>query len=249
MWANVQKIIRHITVFFGEWKISTQKMRIKEREKGCFSDYLSHTEVSFSKSAGTCLEQVKWAKKLLCDGKIKKALKCEANKNRAYDEFDEIKSALFEVRFAYALQTHSLSAEYEFPCGLGKTTVDFKILGSPEWFIELTSLRETNHIKEKSFQESNFFGAMLDSDDESKEIIKIQNAILNKVTNSKGDPIKFLESSSNQYNMIIIDIRSSLLNSLDEKDCWLSCYGSFSLSNIEHGHFCRYWTEDGKKNI
>src|SRR5947207_532469 len=48
---------------------------------------------------------------------------------------------LFEARFAFALLQQRIAATYEFNAGVGATTVDFLVPGTPEWLIELVSIQ------------------------------------------------------------------------------------------------------------
>ncbi|VEB39315.1 Uncharacterised protein [Legionella sainthelensi] len=126
---------------------------MSKQNLGKFTDYLSVDEVEFSKKAGKALQTASWGKKMLLDPKISSALAIEKNGNRTYEEFSSIKSALFEVRFAYVLQQRKLDdAEYETKTGIGKSTVDFKFnYNGSTWLIELTSIRESDAVK-KSYE-------------------------------------------------------------------------------------------------
>ena len=232
-------------------KITTQN------EKGCFADYLKSEEVSFSKMAAETLKECPWAKKLLNDLKINRATQVKPDNNRDYASFNEIKSALFEVRFAYSLYKLGLTAEYEHDCGLGDSSVDFKIkIGNYTWLIELTSCRESLEVKKHTTIYENYFSYCsvsnpVSNSPEVVDIIKTQQAILNKVFNKKNKPIKFPSPvpGENFVHMILTDMRAFNAGGSDTYDYCNIAFGSDPLKNVNGGSCCRYWRDKDKEHI
>lgn len=160
---------------------------------GCWTDPLSDYETTFSKEAAKKLEdKAPWAKKLLCDPKIRNAINIEQNESRTPTETKQIKAALFEVRFAYALYLAGLTAEYEYKTGVANSTVDFKLNSDPNWLIELTSLRESKAVKDATLKSDDGTVAYVSTTEpgsnspETLDLIKAQQAIFSKVANKDG---------------------------------------------------------------
>jgi hypothetical protein len=113
-------------------------------------------------------------------------LQCTSNPGRSDDEKSEIKSALFEIRFAYAIHCAGCIAEYECSSGIGNSTVDFLIHGKnnqSRWLVELTSLRESKAIKNNTSTCGNVsecvsISSQYENSIEVIDIIKVQQAIL-----------------------------------------------------------------------
>ena len=227
-------------------------------KKGCFADYLIQDEVVFSKIAAKELEKILWAKKLLEEPKVTRAIQTEPDNNRKYSDLNEIKSALFEIRFAYSVYKSGLIAEYECNCGLGDTSIDFKIEDSNyTWLIELTSCRESSEVKKNTTISDNYFNYCsisnpLKNSPEVVDIIKTQHAILNKVCN-KAKPIKFpvIQNSNNKgLHMILVDMRSFNAGMSDYCDYANIACGSKFLINVDNGAYCRNWIDqNGKVNL
>ncbi|MDP3269796.1 MAG: hypothetical protein Q8M40_12235 [Legionella sp.] len=222
---------------------------MSQPSEGFFTDYLSVSEVNFTTDIAKELIQVIWAEKLLQDNKISHSLQIQPDSQRNYSEFNEVKSALFEVRFAYALHTKQLIAEYEANTGIGNTTVDFKVKSNGNtWLIELTSLRESTAVKSATSNDKDNFTQYISISDEKTnspevlDLIKLQNAIYGKVTkeiNNKYTPIKFPKIADNTYHTIIVDARSFNAGIFDYHDFFIVVNGSHRLRNIDEGFLCR----------
>ena len=230
----------------------------KNRKQGILSDNLTDREVTFTKKAAESLSNVDWARKLLKSNKIARALAVTPNRNRSYDDTNEIKSALFEVRFAYAIYKAGLNAEYEFSSNMKGSTVDFKVIGNTNWLIELTSLRESSAVKDNTKTENEYFEfisrtkAGAENSPEIRDLIKLQSAICCKISDSKtpnkiGNPIKFPEIKPNLYQMILVDVRSFMGVGGDFYDWFNVAYGSKKLASLDQGIHCRYLKDNEGK--
>lgn len=110
---------------------------------------ITYEEIEYTK---TCVQEIKsclWANKLITEfNKIKKI----------NDEFpEEIRALLFEIRFAYALCKLGHGIQNGYKCGtrnseIGVSDVDFCIteINGTKWLVELTSLNESDDVKEKT---------------------------------------------------------------------------------------------------
>lgn len=238
-------------------------MSSNESEKnkaGWFTDYLSEKEVSFSLEAAKKLQACPWAKTLLKEQKITRAIKkLEQHKHGKefnQDERGEIKSTLFEIRFAYNIFTLGLTAEYEHRNGVGKSSTDFKVIKDGNtWLIELTSCRESNEVKNNTIVTDdwacyNSISSPSKNSSEITDIIKIQQAILNKVVNKNDNPTKFPEVQENFFHVILVDMRSFNAGHSDRYDYFNIAYGSETLSSIcDNNANCREWIDqNGKQN-
>ena len=229
-----------------------------KNQSGWFTDHLSQDEVDFSKNAAEQLREAPWTKKMLKESKIKGALSVQPSVQRTYNELNEIKSALFEVRFAFAIHLEHLTAEYEYPTGVDNSSIDFKVRDeNNSWLIELTSLRESDAVKTATTLNNNssiIYESITGKDENSPEILdilKLQNAIYNKVTkkNSKLKPIKFPKITNKNYHVIVIDARSINVSAVDYFDFALAINGSLSLSAINQGFYCRFFFNKNTKEL
>jgi hypothetical protein len=72
---------------------------------------------------------------------------------------------MFEVRFAFELRRAGVVAEYEYPTGVGESSIDLRVPGSPAWLIEIVSIRASNVVKRGTCQTGIFSRFQLSSDD------------------------------------------------------------------------------------
>ncbi len=224
--------------------------KLLSKKAGIFTDPLTMEEVNFSKKAGKELEQLEWTKDLLNESKIISALNAKPTDNRSYSSLNAIKSALFEIRFAYSIYNAGLIAEYEYTAGIGDTSVDFRCTDGNNviWLIELTSLRESVAVKENTSIGNNYFSYRSipkknKNSPEVIDIIKTQKAICSKVVNNKGTPIKFPSVQPNCFHMIVVDMRSFNAGISDCYDYHNIAYGSKSLIDKHDGIYCRRWID------
>ena len=130
----------------------------------------------------------------------------------------EVKSLLFEIRFALELHRAGATAEYEFATGVGRSSVDFRIIGKQEWLVELVSLFESQAIKEATWHQDirdglSLFGMHLGSYSDARhteedEMIKAQERIAAKVFNGRS-VIKF-PAPRHAYHLLLVDARGYL---------------------------------------
>jgi len=219
------------------------------RKKGIFSDPLKPQEVDNGKKVYDQLKEVSWAKKLLNDRKIKTAISCKRNPRKTSKLFS-IKSALFELRFAGFIHSLHMTAEYEHKTGLGGSSVDFKIEKDKKtWLIELTSLNESNEVKKNTKVKGNqFYYLSLSRNNKNPpevvDLIKVQNAIINKTIDKANKPIKFNKPKRNVYNLILVDIRAFNAGSADCFDYFNIVNGSELLLNPKYEFNVRYWIDE-----
>ncbi|MBV1929591.1 MAG: hypothetical protein KUG81_08795 [Gammaproteobacteria bacterium] len=193
------------------------------------SDWLSEREGVYVTQVLDELRQVPWASELLT----------------RIDEGGGIvarnKPLLFEARLAYELSKKNLEIQYEFPAGVGDSTIEFKISDSMEWLIELVSVCESDGIKLATQISGNTFSTLLTSNNlikrdsensvpieiqkqtEEAEMITAQHKIGEKVF-SRGNPTKF-PAPKNAIHGILIDMRGYLGLGGDRVDYRQIAYG------------------------
>jgi hypothetical protein len=181
-----------------------------------WADTLTTEEVDASLDAARALESVGWAAPLLSRTKpILDRLRAGQKDKAAYGanplQPSEI-SFLFEIRFAHAMASAGLTAEYEHSAGAGNSTIDFRVGLNPPWLIELVSLRESKGFKSAVFGSETAQGFLLSTgaDDpwqsEEGETLKAQGRIGEKAFDEKKGPIKFPEPAGS-IHMIMVDAR------------------------------------------
>jgi hypothetical protein len=104
------------------------------------SDRVRGDEYDITIEAMDALQSVPWAEPLLRAAQARDLLKAEN------------KPLMFEVRFAFELHRAGIVAEYEYPIGVGGSSVDFRVLGSPQWLIEIVSICASNAVKRTTRQ-------------------------------------------------------------------------------------------------
>jgi hypothetical protein len=104
------------------------------------SDRVRGDEYDFTIEAMDALQSVPWAVPLIRVAQAHDLLTAEN------------KPLMFEVRFAFELHCAGVIAQYEYPTGIGGSSVDFRIPGSPEWLIEIVSIRAGDAVKRATCQ-------------------------------------------------------------------------------------------------
>lgn len=192
-----------------------------------WSDILSKREADYTRKALDSLANVTWAKPLLSRIKNNRGMRSETM------------PLLFEVRFAYELLLVGFSAQYEYPTGIGDSTVEFKLNTSPPWLIELVSIRESLHLKEAIVQDGDFYELELSTNAKNKnqseeaEMIRVGIKIGEKVLH-RNNPTKF-PLPHNTYHLILVDMRGYLGSGGDHFDYEQIAYGA--LKNNPYTHF------------
>lgn len=192
-----------------------------------WTDTLKRTEAEFTDEAFQALQGEQWAAPLL----------------RKIEQSGGVLSAplplLLEVRIAYAFHQNDLSPEYEFATGSGAKSVDFHVQTSPDWLIEVVSLRESNAVREATQQDGLLTSLALNSlsedarHSEEGEILRAMEHIADKAA-------KFPDPGPATLHVILSDMRGYLLGMGDRGDYREIAYGT-SAVRPEQAH---YW--DGR---
>jgi hypothetical protein len=197
-----------------------------------WSDRLTLKEANRTQQAIDELSAVPWAKPLL------------SHLERAGGLKSENISIMFEVRFAHELHRAGVSAEYEYPTGVGDSTVEFKINTSPPWLIELVSIRASDAAKRAIRQTGMIYEQLLSPTPEDPgrseegEMITAEQKIGEKVF-ADGKPTKF-PPITDSLHMILTDIRGYLDDGGDVFDYRQMAYGARGIP-AKYSWMIHYW--------
>ena len=168
------------------------------------SDRVRLEEYEFTKEAIHALRSVYWAEPLL--RRVAQA-RCLLE--------PETKPLMFEVRVAFELHRARVVAEYEYPTGIGGSSVDFRISGSPEWLIEIVSIRVSIAVQRATTQAGICYTFQMSTNaSEPKqrpegELIRVEEKIGEKVQAKDGSPTKF-PLPNGAMHISLVDMRGYL---------------------------------------
>ena len=136
-----------------------------------------------------------------------------------------------EINFAYQFESSGRELQYEVSQDAQQnSSVDF-LRVSPEGervFFELRLIQQPQDIAESiagQIENTERSSIALDAEDEQDAVVRIQRNILNKVQDKKGNPIKFLSTAKNAFNIVVVDIADCMLGMMDIHACMLACQG------------------------
>jgi hypothetical protein len=195
------------------------------------SDRLTSREADYTQAAIDELRTVSWAGPLLSRLSVAGGLTSENM------------PLMFEVRFAHELHRSGGTAEYEYKAGVGNSTVEFRIAGSPSWLVELVSVRKSDAMRRATTTRGivTILNPDPDTDrsqSESAEVITAEQKIAEKVF-AKGGPTKFPKPAS-FFHMIFVDIRGYLDAGGDRLD-WLEVTAGASIIPRNRYMGIHYW--------
>jgi len=207
------------------------------------SDRLRSTEVQRTERAIETLGNVPWAKPVL------------ARLRRAGGIKPENMPLMFEVRFAEELHRAGVTAEYEFPAGVGKSTVEFRLNTAPTWLIELVSVRTSDAARRATRQIGplyfeQFFHPKPEDPGRSEEgeMITAEQKISEKVLSGRR-PTKF-PPRDGSLRLILTDMRGYLDEGGKPEDYYEMAYGWRVLARLSPDHWevmVHRWTgQDGR---
>ncbi|MEW6207489.1 MAG: hypothetical protein AB1631_03925 [Acidobacteriota bacterium] len=167
-----------------------------------WSDELTVAEADFTQHAVDVLANVSWAQPLLTRFNKRGGLKSENM------------PLLFEIRFALELYRAGVRADYEYPTGVGDSSVDFHFKGDTEWIIEVVSVCESDAVKRATHQNGQLYQQRLSTNNADPaqsveaEMITVEQKIGEKAY-VRGRPTKF-PVPNGAIHLIIIDMRGYL---------------------------------------
>lgn len=191
-------------------------------------DWMSEAEADAMRRALEGLQGVPWAQPLL------------RRVGESESDVRSRKDAYFEARVAFAIHQHEGHAEYEHPAGVGGSTIDFRVPGTPNWLIETVRLGASEALLDATRQSGMRHATTLTTgaedprQSEEGERIKAQERIAEKVFQG-GKPVKFPPlSECADLRMILVDTR--LIIGGDDDDWNEIAYGAIAVPE-PHRHF------------
>lgn len=139
---------------------------------------------------------------------------------------------LFEARVAGHIAAHGYHVDYEYPAGVGSSTIDLRVSASQDWLIEIVSINERVCHQGEMDLEISVDGEpdrIAHTIDEVDEFYVVQRKILEKVF-KHGKPTKFPNPGSS-IQMILVDVRGCL-SWTDGNDGLLITYGDASFNHL-----------------
>lgn len=167
------------------------------------ADRVRNDEYDFTLEAMDALQSVPWAAPLLHAAQARDLLNAEN------------KPLMFEVRFAFELHCAGMIAEYEYPTGVGGSSVDFRVLGSPQWLIEIVSIRASDAVKRATRHSGIVHEFQMSTSDSNLrqrpegELIRVEEKIGEKAQAKDGSPTKF-PVPNRAIHLILVDMRGYL---------------------------------------
>lgn len=178
-------------------------------------DTLTAREKSRTERAIKALRDVPWAARLVREAAPLLQPMSQLARSQAK------MGALLETRFAHELHRTGHSAEHEYETGVGGSTVDFRVVGTREWLIEIVSVRASDAMRRATRTDGVFSEVLLTThaedpaQSEESELIRVQEKIGDKVLGSQGRPTKFPQPDK-ALHVILTDVRGLLCSDVDD---------------------------------
>jgi hypothetical protein len=165
------------------------------------------------------------------------------------------KPLLFEARVALALVLAGIDpVHYEYPAGVGESTVDFRFGSQPRWLVEVVSIGRSDAVEAATFHSGHFYGTTLSSPHQSKtmrerrqseegESLLVVQKIGEKVHDGKA-ATKFPVPVPDQYHTVVVDMRGHLGGG-DIEDWKQIAYGAEHVA----AEFRKYWLDQDDRQI
>ncbi len=140
-------------------------------------------------------------------------------------------ASVLEATIAFQFESVGLGLEYEVNQNRdNESSIDFRwrTTSGKAVYIEVRLLqqdRATSDLIQRQLQVEKFYAVSKDEDDEKRDIIRVQQVILEKVQKSDGTPTKFLTMHQDAVNVVAVDISQIILRMFDSYDCKLVTEG------------------------
>jgi hypothetical protein len=160
-----------------------------------------------------------------------------ANLVAANDKNNFVASVL-EATIAFQFESAGIKLDYEIRQDPdSNSSIDFcwkSEVGKTVYF-EVRLLqqdRATSDSIQRQLQIGNVYAVSKDGEDEKQDIVRVQQAILEKVQKKDGTPTKFLTTHEDAINIVAVDISQIILGTFDPDDCRLVTLGDPSVQPV-----------------
>lgn len=147
-------------------------------------------------------------------------------------------ASILEVTFAYQFESVGIELDYEVKQDPSHpSSVDFRWKASPGLtvYIETRLLQQdkaTTDSMDSQLRAVNAWSVAKNGDDERKDIIRVQQVILEKVQKEDGTPTKFFSGKQGTINIVSVDISQIILGMFDHDDCLLVGQGDPAVAPV-----------------
>ncbi len=145
---------------------------------------------------------------------------------------------VLETNFAYQFEAAGRKLAYEIKQDTREgSSIDF-LRRTPEnkrVFFEIRLLQQRQSIADfinSQLEKYGIYQILFAGEDEREEVIRLQNTVLSKVQDKRGNPIKFFSTDADVVNIVVIDATQSILGAFDIFDCMLVAYGDPSVEEV-----------------
>jgi hypothetical protein len=160
-----------------------------------------------------------------------------ANLVAANDKNNFVASVL-EATIAFQFESAGIKLDYEIRQDPdSNSSIDFcwKTAVGKTVYFEVRLLqqdRATSDSIQRQLQIGNVYAVSKDGEDEKQDIVRVQQAILEKVQKKDGTPTKFLTTHEDAINIVAVDISQIILGTFDPDDCRLVTLGDPSVQPV-----------------
>jgi hypothetical protein len=171
---------------------------------------------------------------LAANGKYRRLL---SNIEKANDRSNFVASML-EATIAFQFESAGIQLDYEIKQDPShNSSIDFRwnTASGKTVYIEVRLLQQdkaTTESIEGQLQAGNVWSVAKDGDAEQRDIVRVQQVILEKVQGRDGTPTKFLLRTQETINIVAIDISQIILGTFDQYDCLLVGQGDSAVPAI-----------------
>jgi len=149
----------------------------------------------------------------------------------AANDRSNLEALVLEATFAYSFESRDRHLSYEVrQRSESATSIDFLRSVDPELqiYFEMRLLQRPAHIQraiDDQLARHDRFAASLDGGGETREVLRLQNVLLSKVQDARGNPVKFAKVNPGDRNIVAVEVSQLILGAIDRADCVLATYG------------------------
>jgi hypothetical protein len=153
----------------------------------------------------------------------------------AANDKNNLSASILEATIAFQFESAGIPLDYEVRQSVGGAgSIDFcwTTESGLTVYIEVRLLQQdatTARSISSQLAAANVYTISLDGDDEKRDIIRLQQVIMEKVQKRDGTPTKFVAEHPGAVNLVAVDVSSIILGMFDQDDCKLVTLGDCSV--------------------